>query len=154
MLAVHRQRNFKQRLKLGYFRLDIHGLMRTSPHSLWVLAGSVVTRASANLSVVSTFVRKGRRISLLKYWESWHEVFILMALRILSWKRGDSVPASLGSREGWVVSHNRLGLGNRRLTLQLIVRQAFVKVAQTSVLMQMQWDMKCHRHQIPTLLMH
>jgi len=76
MLAVHMQRNFKQRMELGYFRLDTHGLMRTSPLSLWVLDGSEVTRASANLSVVSTFVRKGRRISLLNFCGPWCEFHV------------------------------------------------------------------------------
>ena len=49
----------------GYFRLDIHSLMSTIPLSPWVLVGSVVNRASARCSVASTFVRKGRRLSLM-----------------------------------------------------------------------------------------
>ena len=98
-------------------------------------------------SVVSSFVRKGRRIYLVNFCEPWHEVFMLRVLRVPSWKRGDSVPASLGSRKGWDFFLNRLGLGNRRLVLQHIVSQNLVKNAQARVLKQMQWDMKSHRHQ-------
>lgn len=68
---------------------DIHGLMTTSPVLLWVLAGTVVTRDSANLSVVYILVRKGRRVTLVKYAEPWSEVFMLRYL-VPSLKRGDS----------------------------------------------------------------
>ena len=84
MIAVQRQSDVKERMELGYFRLDIHGLMSTSQLWFWVLAFSVMRRARANLSVVFTFVRKGRRISLVKFCEAWCEVFMLMALRVPS----------------------------------------------------------------------
>ena len=49
--------------------LDIHGLMSKSHLLLWVLADSVVSRAKANMSAVSTFLRKGMRISLVNICE-------------------------------------------------------------------------------------
>ena len=122
--------NFKQRMELGYFRWDIHVLLSTSPLSHWVLAGSRVTRGSANFSAVSTFVIKGKRFSLVNFCEPRHEVFLLTVSRAPSWRREDSVPVSHESREGWVYFHNRLLLGNRKLTLWPIISQAF-KIAQT-----------------------
>ena len=91
--------------------------------------------------------RMGRKCSLVNVCEPRCVVFMLRIFRIPSWRRGDSVLASNGSREGWVVSHNRLGLGDRRLALWQIVIQALVKMAQSSVWLQMQWDMKSHRYQ-------
>lgn len=60
-------------------------------------------------------------------------------------------PWKLGSREGWIVSHNRLGLGDWKLTLPPIVSQPLVNMAQTSVLMPIQWETKSYRNQIPNL---
>jgi len=134
MLAVQRKRNFKQRLEPRYFRWDIHGLMSQSPRLLWVLAGSLFTRASANLSVEMTIFIKGSRISLLNFCEPWLEVFIWSVLRVPNWRRGDSVPASPGSRERWVVSHNWLCLGDISLAFWHIVTQPLVKIAQTGFL--------------------
>lgn len=139
--------DFIQRKEPWYFRLDIPGLLSKPPLSLWVLVGNMVTRASANLSVVSTFVRMGRRLSLVNFWKPWREVFMLRALRVPTWRIWDSDPASSGSREGWVFSHKRLGLCYWRLVLWHIVRQALLKIAQTGFLLQMQWDMKSHSHQ-------
>jgi len=153
MLAVQMQRNCKQRMEPGYFKLYIHGLMSTSPLSFWVLAHSAVTRARAKLSVVSTDVRKGRIASLLNFCEPWCDVFILRVLRISSWRRGDSVTASLGSREEWVLfcfvlfSNNRLGFGDRSLAFCPFVSQALFKIPRAAVLMKIQWNMKSHRHQ-------
>ena len=104
MLAVQRQKNFKERMEPRYFRLDIHVLMSTSPILFWLLDCSVVTWAFAKLSVLYTFVRKGRRVSLLKFCDPCHEVFMLTVLMVPPWRRGDSVPASLGYREWWVLS--------------------------------------------------
>lgn len=131
----------------GYFSVDIRGLISTSPFLLWLLAGDVVNRASDNFSMVTTIVRKWRRISLLNFCKSWSEVFMLSVLSVPSWRRGDSVTANLWSRERWVSSHNWLALGDRRLALHPIVSQALVKIAQTGVLMPIQWDMKSPRHQ-------
>lgn len=47
----------------------------TSPLSLWVLVGSIVTRVSARLLVVSTIVSKGIRVSLVIFLEPCGEVF-------------------------------------------------------------------------------
>ena len=51
MIAVQMQRNFIHILEPVYFSLDKYALMSKSPISFWVLAGSVVTMASANLSL-------------------------------------------------------------------------------------------------------
>ena len=147
MLAVQRQGNFKQRMVLISFRFDNHGVMSKSPFSLWVLAGSVMPRATANISVVFIFVNSGRRISLVNFCEPGCEVFLLRVLRAPFWMKGGSVAARRGSRDRWVVSHNRLGLDDQRLGLWPIVSQVFVKIAQISVLMPIQWDMKSHRDQ-------
>ena len=56
----------------------------------------MVTSIRANLSVVTTFLRKGIRISLVNICEPGCKVFMLRDLRVLSWRRGDSVPASIG----------------------------------------------------------
>ena len=140
MLAVQRQRNFKQRMDLGYFWLVIYGFMSTRPLSLWVLAGSVVTRASSKFSVMSTFVRKGRSL----WWnsEGLGVKNLLDCLEGNSWRRGDSVTASHGSREGWILSNNRLVLGDRYLAFWPIFRQALLKMVHTGILMQIQWDKK------------
>ena len=112
------------------FQVRYPRVIEQTPLSLWVLAGNMVTRASANLSVVSTFVRMGRRLSLVNFWKPWREVFMLRALRVPTWRIWDSDPASSGSREGWVFSHKRLGLCYWRLVLWHIVRQALLKGAQ------------------------
>ena len=57
--------------------MALHGWMSTSLLSLWVLAGSVVTRASANLTVVSTFVIMGWRITLVDFCVLSYDVFML-----------------------------------------------------------------------------
>ena len=79
--------------------LDFHGLMYTIPPYLWVLPGRVLTRGSANCLVVSTFVRKGRSVSMVNLHDPWAEVFKLKFLRFPSCIRGFSVPANSGSRE-------------------------------------------------------
>ena len=52
--------------------------------SLWVVVGSVVTRDSSIWLVLFTFVRKGRRVSLVILYEPWGEVFILRFYRVPS----------------------------------------------------------------------
>ena len=50
--------------------------------SLWVLAGSALAMASAILLVVSTFVRKGKRVSLVNLrvkWDAEINLRVLMA---------------------------------------------------------------------------
>ena len=74
-------------------------MMGTITLFLWVLAGIVVTRASASRLVVSTFVRKGRRVSLLILTMPCCEVFFLKDLRVPFWRRRDFVSANRGSRE-------------------------------------------------------
>lgn len=59
-------------------------------------------------------------------------------LRIPSWRGADSAPEVIGLEKDEFFSHQILGLGVRRLALWPIVGQAFYKIAQTSVLMQMQ----------------
>ena len=79
-------------MKPGYFRLESPGLMSTVSLSLWVLTGNVLTRASEMQLVVSTFVRKGKRFSLVNLLETWDVVFNLRVLRAPSLMREDSVP--------------------------------------------------------------
>ena len=69
-------------------------LMSTSPHSLWMLAGSVGTRASANLAVVSTFEREGSRVSLINFCEPVHKDLMLRVVRVPSHRKGVSDLAS------------------------------------------------------------
>ena len=52
-------------MKLGYFWRIYHRLIRAIPLSLWVMAGIVVTTASASLFMVTKILRKGLRVSLL-----------------------------------------------------------------------------------------
>ena len=67
---------------------------------LWVLAVSVVTRATASLFVVSTNIRKRSSVSLLNLHEPCVKGFKWRDLRFPSWRRGDYGPANQGSREG------------------------------------------------------
>ena len=67
---------------------------------LWVLAVSVVTRATASLFVVSTNIRKRSSVSLLNLHEPCVKGFKWRDLRCPSWRRGDYGPANQGSREG------------------------------------------------------
>ena len=112
-------------------------MMRTNPHALWLLAGSVQTRASSNFAVMSTFGKEGRRASLLNFCEPGHEAFMLRVLRVPSWKRGKLSLKVLVLEKNEFFSNNRLGLGEGILVFWPIVIQALVKIAQTGVLMQM-----------------
>ena len=132
-------------MKPGYFRWDFHGLMSTSPLSLWVLDDSVVTWASASSFVVSTSVREGRSVSLVILHKPWGEVSIwgswgfslggegTLSLQIVGLKKDEECP-KYRTVFAWPKTHT---LAN--------VSQDFVKVSQTFVLMQIQWDMKSHR---------
>ena len=60
MLAIQRK-GILTEMKLVYFRRIFHRWRSKSHPSLWVLAGSLVPKASVKLFVVSTIVRKGRR---------------------------------------------------------------------------------------------
>lgn len=134
MLAVQRQRNYKQCIEQGYFRLDNHGLMSTNPLLLvcWLVGwwpGPVPTcqcwqqlldREEGSLWWTS--VSLGIKSSC---WVSW--VFPLGGQGTLSLQ-------VLGLWKDEFFSHNRLGLGDISLELQPIVCKAFVKIAQTGVL--------------------
>ena len=65
-----------------------------------MLAVNVVTRATASLFVVSTNVRKVRRLSLLILHELCVEGFKWRDLRFPSWRRRDTGPDNPVSREG------------------------------------------------------
>lgn len=56
----------------------------------------MVTCARAKVSVVSIFLRKRRRISILNICVPGNEPFMLKVLWVHSSRRGDSVPESLG----------------------------------------------------------
>ena len=81
-------------MKPGYFSLDIHGLMRTNPISLWVMDGNILTQASTNMSVVSTLVIKRIKVLEGNFCKPWHEALMLRVLRVPSWKGGASDTAS------------------------------------------------------------
>lgn len=98
-------------MKTGYFRWIFNVLIITIPVSLWVLGVSVVNRSTASLFLVSTIVRKERRVSPLLLCEPCDEVFRWMVLRVPSCRRGDSVALRWGSREGWGLSHVESGFG-------------------------------------------
>ena len=103
--------NIIQRMELWYFRLDIHRLLSTSPLLLWVLPCNLVTWASVNFSVVTSFLRRGSRVYLLLLHEPWVEHLMLCVLRFRSWRYGNSVTAIQGSRKWWVVSQLYNGFG-------------------------------------------
>jgi len=63
------------------------------------LAGSVVPGANFSVFVVSTIVRKDRRVAHLNLQETCGEVLKWRVLRIPYWKGMDSVPDNGGSRE-------------------------------------------------------
>ena len=110
-------------MKLGYFQWIFHRWIRTSTHTLWVLAGSVLSRASASCLMVPTIVRKGRRVSLMFLCEPCGDVFNWRVLWVPSWVRGDSVPDNHGSRDGWGIFQRETGLGDRYLALWAIASQ-------------------------------
>jgi len=122
--------------------------IKRSPLSLWVLAGSVVNRACTSMFVVSTIVRKGRRVSLLILSEPCGEGFMLSVLRFPSWRRGDSSPANLGSREGWV-SQIEIGIWWHKTCALAHCHQTLLKGTQTGVWMPIHWCMGSHRLHFP-----
>jgi len=65
-----------------------------------MLAVFVVTRDTASMFVLSPILRKVRRTSLLNLREPWGDTFNWRVLKFPSWRRGDTVPANLGFREG------------------------------------------------------
>ena len=78
---------------------------------LWVLAVSVLTRVTAHMFVVSILIGKGRSVYFLLLCEPCGEDFMWMILKFPSWRRGDSGPDNLGTRQGWGVSQREPGLG-------------------------------------------
>lgn len=84
-----------------YFRWIFHRWISTITPSLWVLARSVVTCASASLFVVSTSVRKGRRVPHMILLEPCSEVFKWRVLTLPSWMGVGYVPDNGGYRELW-----------------------------------------------------
>ena len=125
--------------------LDFHWLMNTSPPYLWVLPGSVVTRGSAICLVTYIFARNGRSVSKENFHEPWAEVF---KWRSWGFSLGSEVPLSLLIADlekdvGCTIYRPVLGEG--KFALDPIVSQALVNVAETSVQMQIHWDMKSHK---------
>jgi len=107
----------------GLFLVYFPQVAKQNPHSLWSLARSVVSGASASWFVLSTIVRKGKWVSHLILHEPYGEVFKWRLLWVPSWVRGDSVPDNRGSRDGWVIFQRETGLGDRNLALWAIVSQ-------------------------------
>ena len=91
MVAIQMQRNITENetriFQVGFTWVNDHNIM-----SLWVLADIVLTRVSAIWLVVSTFVSKVKRFSLVKLHETLDMIFNLRVLRAPSLKRVDSVP--------------------------------------------------------------
>ena len=75
-------------------------LMSKISLSLLVLAGSVLTRASVKMSVVSSFLRKVNMVYLLVLPEPLVEHIMLKVLTVHFWRRWDTVTAKIGSRVG------------------------------------------------------
>ena len=98
-ILVIQNKEVYTKMKQASFILDFHGVKNTRTPYIWVLTGSVLTRDIVMCLLVSTFVRKGRSVSMVNLHEPWAEVFKLKFLRFPSCIRGFSVPANSGSRE-------------------------------------------------------
>ena len=59
-------------------------------------------------------------------------------MKVLSWRRGDSVPENQGPSVGNVVSQIETDLGDRNIALWPIVHKTFIKGTQIGVLMPIQ----------------
>lgn len=104
---------------MGFFRWDFHGLRRTKSLALWVLAGSVLRRDSANSLVWWTFGRERTGRGSLSGDPQRDLGWGLQAEGLegvpLSKRLGDSFPATTVSREGWPVSRVQNGFCDGRL---------------------------------------
>lgn len=78
------QRNFKRRMELGYFRLDIHMLISRSQLSLLMLDCTVLTRASQIVSGVHN-CKNGKEGLSGELLQHLGEVFMLRVLIFSSW---------------------------------------------------------------------
>ena len=119
-------------MKPGYFGWDFHGLMSTSLMSVWVLAGSVLTRDSASWLVLSPYLRKEHLVILQDPCGGAND---LSVLSIPCWRRRDSVLKIVVLEKDEEYPDYRQDVGDRRIALQKFVSQALVKFAQTSVWM-------------------
>ena len=132
-------------MSLGYFWLDIQGLMCKRSQSLCVLVGSVSTRASSRWLAVSILAWRGKRFSL--------GIIVSPGVRSSSWGywgfpllwEGFLSLQIVGLGKDEVCHNYRLVLSDRRFALWPFISQALVIVAQTTFQVQIKWDMKSHR---------
>lgn len=136
-------------MKQGYFRWIFYRWISTSPLSLWVLTGSVDTRASASLFGASTILTNGRGVTLTTLHELCGEGFNWTILRVPSWRRGNSIPANPGSRDGCGMFQIQTGFGWQKTCTPADYQSGLSQECSTSIQMPIQWDMESHTLHFP-----